>query len=535
VAEQSVKVINAKNPLENAGADRTWLDHWRQHSGQKTAICAVQTCLNWVEIGAQVLRKGADDEAFYVVPLCRRHALEQNLSLDISDKIKLVPLTVHEPELKPVRAEPEPAGLAPALPPLDEQMPELRFRADPAETAALLSVAVEPINLNLTCEALHELFLKGTQHGSLPVVQYGRPIGMVTRYDVIERFSRLYFRDLHGKESVDSIMDRAPLIVDQGLSLDELGLKVSEEGQRFLQDGFIITENGVYKGMGTGQALLRELTQRKEASMAAALERAMVDLRQAQQELLEKQRMQQELAIAQEIQTALLPKKLPQIPGYEVLSYYRPALEVGGDYFDFIALKGGQHAFAVADVAGKGVPGSLGMTMARTVIRAEAAQTSDPAETLRRANEIISPDLRSGMFITVFYCVLDPLTHRLTCACGGHNPAYHVSRAGVHPVAPEGMALGLGKASQYYVKDAALTLQPGELLALYTDGVTEAMNRAEDEYGEERFMASLARHQHLDLGSLLAHLIQDISDFTHGAPQTDDITLVLLRRDPAPS
>lgn len=527
-----MKVVNAKNPLENAGADRTWLDHWRQHSGQKTAICAVQTCLNWVEIGAQVLRKGEEDDTFYVVPLCKRHALEQNLSLDISDKIKLVPLTVHPAEAE--AAEPE-ASLPETLPPLDEQMPVPQIRSDPGETAALLAVAVEPISLNLTCEALHELFLKGTQHESLPVVQYGRPIGMVTRYDVIERFSRLYFRDLHGKESVDSIMDRAPLIVDQGLSLDELGLKVSEEGQRFLQDGFIITENGVYKGMGTGQALLREMTQRKEASMAAALERAMVDLRQAQHELLEKQRMQQELAIAQEIQTALLPKKLPEIPGYQVLSYYRPALEVGGDYFDFIALKGGQHAFAVADVAGKGVPGSLGMTMARTVIRAEAAQTSDPAETLRRANDIISPDLRSGMFITVFYCVLDPRTHRLTCACGGHNPAYHVSQQGVQPVAPEGMALGLGKASQYYVKDAALTLQPGELLALYTDGVTEAMNRAEDEYGEERFMASLARHQHLDLGSLLAHLIQDISDFTHGAQQTDDITLVLLRRDPVSS
>ena len=415
---------------------------------------------------------------------------------------------------------------------LDDQAPLQAAKPGlPPETAELLAVAVDPIGLDMSCEALHELFLKGTPHDSLPVVQYGRPLGIVTRYDVIERFSRLYFRDLHGKESVDTVMNRAPLIVDRGLSLDELGLRVSEEGQRFLQDGFIITENGLYRGMGTGQALLRELTQRKEASLAAALERAKEELREAQKELLEKQRMQQELAIAQEIQTALLPKKLPQIPGYQVLSYYRPALEVGGDYFDFIALAGGRHAFAVADVAGKGVPGSLGMTMARTVIRAEASVTASPAETLRRANEIISPDLRAGMFITVFYCVLDPLSHRLHCACGGHNPAYHVSPQAVRPVSPEGMALGLGSGARYYVAEEQVALEPGDVLALYTDGVTEAMNGHEEEYGDERFMASLERHRHLDLAAQLAHLIQDISDFTKGAPQTDDITLVLLRRD----
>lgn len=403
-----------------------------------------------------------------------------------------------------------------------------------ADTAGLLLQQVKPIAPELTCEELHELFTRlNPDLHALPVVSQGRPIGIVSRYDVVEKFSKRYFRELYGKKAVVELMNAAPLVVDCGLSLDELGLKVARQDHQALADGFILTDQGVYMGMGTGQALLRELTERKQAHLASALEKATEKLRLAQAELLEKQRMQQELAIAQEIQAALLPKAMPEIPGYRVAAYYRPALEVGGDYFDFIPLSGGRQALVVADVSGKGVPGSLGMAMTRSVLRAQAPYTQLPGETLRRANEILHPDLRSGMFITVFYSVLDPQQHRLSCACGGHHPALHVGEQGLRPVAPEGMALGLGPKHLYFVDEGGVDMRPGDLFVLYTDGVLEAMNPAEEEYGEERFAASLARQAGGDFDGLAARLVRDIADFTQGAAQTDDITLVILRRDPA--
>jgi serine phosphatase RsbU (regulator of sigma subunit) len=254
-------------------------------------------------------------------------------------------------------------------------------------------------------------------------------------------------------------------------------------------------------------------------------------LKKAQEELVEKQLLMQELNIAQEIQQGLLPKKIPQLEHYEIAAFYAPAKEVGGDYYDFIRMGPSKLAFTVADVSGKSVPGSLGMTMARSVLRSQALSNNLPGETLRKTNEVIQPDIRRGMFVTMFYCVLDAATHQVQCANAGHNPAYRLDSSGkVEEIAPEGIALGLVDAKQFYIEEHSLSLQSGDILVLYTDGVTEGMNSADEEYGEERFIESLKRHASKGVDELCKSLIADLRAFVAGAAPHDDITLLLVRR-----
>jgi sigma-B regulation protein RsbU (phosphoserine phosphatase) len=244
--------------------------------------------------------------------------------------------------------------------------------------------------------------------------------------------------------------------------------------------------------------------------------------------------LKQELNIAQEIQQGLLPKKIPQIPGYEIAAFYAPAKEVGGDLYDFIRIDEQHLALAVADVSGKSVPGSLGMTMARSVLRSQALSRNGVGETLHKTNEVIQPDIRRGMFVTMFYAVLDSVRHSVTCANAGHNPVYRLKAdASVEEVAPEGIALGLVAAHQFYVDELTLNLDPGDTLVFYTDGVTEAMNAVSEEYGEDRFKAAMAKGVGLPAAELLPRLVADVRAFVAGAPPHDDITLVLLRRLPA--
>ncbi|HTB35263.1 MAG TPA: SpoIIE family protein phosphatase [bacterium] len=256
-------------------------------------------------------------------------------------------------------------------------------------------------------------------------------------------------------------------------------------------------------------------------------------LKKAQTEMLATAALKQELNIAQEIQQGLLPKKIPQVPGYEIAAFYAPAKEVGGDLYDFIRIEDQRLALVVADVSGKSVPGSLGMTMARSVLRAQALSRQGVAETLHKTNEVIQPDIRRGMFVTMFYAVLDMASHRITCANAGHNPCFKLLANGtVEEIGPEGIALGLVPAHQFYVDEMSFELAPGETLVFYTDGVTEAMNAASEEYGEERFQASMTRTVGRSAADMLPALVADVRAFVAGAPPHDDITLVLLRRLP---
>lgn len=295
-----------------------------------------------------------------------------------------------------------------------------------------------------------------------------------------------------------------------------------------------LTQGALAVGAGDLEAQVK-VDSRDEIGVLARSFNAMTQgLKRAQREMLDKQMLMQELNIAQEIQQGLLPKKVPQVPGYELAAYYAPAKEVGGDLYDFIRISGDRLAIAVADVSGKSVPGSLGMTMARSVLRAQAFVPQSVGQTLHKTNEVIQPDIRRGMFVTMFYAVLDASAHRLDCANAGHNPAYRVNAAGqLDEIGPEGIALGLVPAQQFFVDELAVQLAPGDLVAFYTDGVTEAMNTASEEYGEERFQQALKRSRDLPLDQALQAVLADVKAFVADAPPHDDITLVLLRRKAA--
>jgi len=416
-----------------------------------------------------------------------------------------------------------------------EELPGGSPAASADERAALLLQRIPPLRPDLSCEALLEHFSAlPASVQTLAVVEDGRPLGVVSRSEVVDRFSRLYFREIYGKKPLLELMNAHPLVVEEGLSLDELGRLVAGVDQATRVDAFVIVSQGRYAGMGTVQSLLRELTERKQAHLAAALQRATTKLLAAQADLLEKQRLQQELDIAQEIQAALLPQRTPDLPGYALRAYYRPAQQVGGDYYDFLPLDGQALGLVVADVAGKGVPGSLGMAMARSVLRSQASSRLGPQETLRRTNATLLPDLRSGMFITMAYGVLNLARHELHYASAGHNPALHWRPGqGLRWLAPQGMALGIAGGGQYYVEEQALALEPGDLVLFYTDGVTEALDPHGGEYGEERLAASFLKHGSAGPDGAVEGMLADLAAFTLGAAQADDITLVLLRRDPA--
>jgi GAF domain-containing protein len=270
-----------------------------------------------------------------------------------------------------------------------------------------------------------------------------------------------------------------------------------------------------------------------------------VRLRVAQQdEIVRRERIARELQLAQEIQRGLLPQELPSYPGWDVAARWQPAREVGGDYYDYFTLPGGKLGLVIADVADKGMPAALFMAHVRTLVRATALTTSSPSAVLALINDSLATEAPMGMFVTLFYGVLNPRTGRLVYANAGHNPPLWFQRARHELVntAPGGMALGILEGAR--LQDHRLVIQPGDLLLLYTDGVTEAFSPDGELFDLPRLLETIrqqvVRDAELDAGSRKKadRTVADILDaieaavyqFIEGAPLTDDLTLVGIKR-----
>ncbi|WP_129630729.1 GAF domain-containing SpoIIE family protein phosphatase [Candidatus Oscillochloris fontis] len=286
------------------------------------------------------------------------------------------------------------------------------------------------------------------------------------------------------------------------------------------------------------------------------------------QEALARQRLEQELDLAREIQASFLPHCCPSLPGYQIAAYYRAARQVGGDFYDFIELppppgsaptapgsppRRGETVFragrlvapdpqdlssaqrlgiVIADVTDKGVPAALFMALSRTLLRATAIDGRQPAEVLQRANRLILADSRSGLFVTCFYLTLETASGHLTYANGGHNyPLHYATATGqVQPLRARGIVLGIVPDPQF--EQHELMLQVGDVVLLYTDGVTEAMNPARELFGDERLHALLHAHAQRSPHEIINAVLAAVTEFAAGQAQSDDITMVVLKRNP---
>jgi serine phosphatase RsbU (regulator of sigma subunit)/anti-sigma regulatory factor (Ser/Thr protein kinase) len=263
------------------------------------------------------------------------------------------------------------------------------------------------------------------------------------------------------------------------------------------------------------------------AGHAAPAVRVAQLVREQEAEVRQRERIEQELRVAQLIQQQFLPQELPDLPGWQVAAYYGPAREVGGDFYDFIKLPDDQIGIVVGDVTDKGVPAALVMATTHSILRAEAPRLVAPSEVLTRVNNLLVEEMPAHMFVTCLYAVLDPASGRIRYANAGHNVPYVSTEGGVTELRATGMPLGLLPEMTYEEKEA--TLAPGDTVLLHSDGLAEAHNPDREMFGFPR-VASLTGEAS-DGEVLIDRLLKELQEFTGpGVEQEDDITLVTIGR-----
>ena len=248
-----------------------------------------------------------------------------------------------------------------------------------------------------------------------------------------------------------------------------------------------------------------------------------------EQERIERERVEQEIRVARGIQQASLPKEVPTLEGWEITPLYQPAREVGGDFYDFHLLSEGRLGLVVGDATGKGVPAALVMSTTCGMLRAvaQALDSSSPGQMLQRDNEALFPSIPANMFVTCFYCILDPKSGHLSYANAGHDLPY-VRRGGeAEELRARGMPLGLMPGMTYEEKETVL--DAGEAALFYSDGLVEAHDPHGEMFGFPRLRALVAEYG--EEGSLVDFLLEELHSFAGEEwEQEDDITLLMLRR-----
>ena len=239
--------------------------------------------------------------------------------------------------------------------------------------------------------------------------------------------------------------------------------------------------------------------------------------------------MRDEMRLAFDIQTSLLPKAPPAIPGYEIAGLSLPAQTVGGDYFDYIPLDDDRLGLCVGDVSGKGLPASLMMANVQATLRGQAPWSETVSACVGRVNTLMCPRIRKGSFVTLVYGVLDPHSHQFRFANAGHNrPYFRDADGGVRRLDRGGLALGFLPDHTY--QEAHVSFAPGEMLLLYSDGIPEAMNPAREQFGDERLIALLKARGNGSPQALIDAIIEAVTQHAGDAPPNDDMTLLAAKR-----
>lgn len=251
-----------------------------------------------------------------------------------------------------------------------------------------------------------------------------------------------------------------------------------------------------------------------------------------QQEALQREILDRELQLAQEIQANFMPEDLPSLEGWDIDVIWKPARQVGGDYYDVFMLPDGTLGLVIADVADKGMPAALFMTLVRTLLRATARDNKTPSEALCEVNELLVPDAKNGMFVTLVYGIINPDNGDFVFANAGHVPPIIISDNSISLVElfPSGMALGV--LNGIAIEEQCLKLSPGDCLLFYTDGVSEAFSPTGDMFGTNRLKQLIISYKITSVSHLLDMIVAAVQEFTSSAPISDDLTIVGLYRKP---
>ena len=243
----------------------------------------------------------------------------------------------------------------------------------------------------------------------------------------------------------------------------------------------------------------------------------------------QRRKLESELELSKKVQKALLPQSVPEIPGLEVAAYSQPARIVGGDYFDFLRFQDTTPGFLVADVMGKGIAASLLMASLQASLKILVTENDSPGEVAKRLNHLFLHNISLTKFVTIFLAKYEPELRILNYCNAGHNPPflYRAKEGSLNWLNSTGAAIGL--VEDFEFETQKIKLSPGDLLLLYTDGVTEARNSKEEEYGTDRLSEVVTRNTDLSSSELIAALRRDLQVFAEGLPLEDDTTIVAVR------
>lgn len=252
------------------------------------------------------------------------------------------------------------------------------------------------------------------------------------------------------------------------------------------------------------------------------------------QELTEKRKIDEELSTAREVQNVLLPSGEPNIPGYRVSGSNTPARMISGDYFDYMELEGDRSGIVIADVTGKGVPAGLLMAMCRSVLRVSAKNTTSPSEALAQVNRHLFPDVREDMFVSLAYVMINGSTGDLCLSRAGHDAPmmFRSNTRSIEMIKPPGLAIGIdeGDVFERVTKDLSLRMESGDCFLLYTDGVCEAVDKHDNEFGSERLEQEFLKSAPMGAEAVVDSIKLAVASFAGDLPQMDDITLIAIEK-----
>jgi sigma-B regulation protein RsbU (phosphoserine phosphatase) len=259
------------------------------------------------------------------------------------------------------------------------------------------------------------------------------------------------------------------------------------------------------------------------------LTRAYQELQAAQEQLIIKERLERELAIARQIQESILPASLPHFQGFDIAALSVPAREVGGDYYDFLPIDRHRLGLVVGDACDKGIPAALYINITNSLLHIEAARSPSPEATLQLVNHHLLEISRSGMFVTVLYGILDISGRFDYCRAGHPHPLLLDKHQQVVAIG-SGTGMPLGFTAEIELDAQTITIPPGGLMVLFSDGLSEAMDVDDHQFGSDHLAAELQHMGHLPADQICAGLWQQVQLFYGGQPQSDDFTMIVIKR-----